>query len=346
MKKFLVTILTAACLLMLCGCGEEKRSLTVFNYGMYIDTSVLKQFTEETGIKIKYEEASTPEEMYSKYASGAINYDLMCTSDYMLNKLREDGELMTVDFSSFEHAANIGQDYWDMCKAFDPDNNYVLPYFWGTLGILYDTTRVSEPVTSWDVLFSGEYAGEIIMQNSMRDSFYIATKYLGYSLNTKDKDELLACQQLLIAQKDDVQSYLVDEVRDEIVAGNAIMGVIYNGEAYIAKGYNADLEYCIPSEGTNIWIDGWVVPKTCQDYEAACLFLDFLCREDIAMANFEEVCYSPCNLTTIANMPEDMQNEYAINPPMEDLATSETNTITDEDYMSYLDQLWKEFRNE
>ena len=117
--------------------------------------------------------------MYTKYKSGAIKYDLLCSTDYMLQKFIDEGELQKIDRSAMENSGNIGDKYWKLAAAFDPENAYTVPYFWGTLGILYDTTRVSEPVDSWDVLFNGDYAGEVIMQNSKRDTYMAALKYQG-----------------------------------------------------------------------------------------------------------------------------------------------------------------------
>lgn len=216
------------------GCAKETESgetLTVFNYGEYLDPEAIEMFTEETGIKILYEEAVTPEDLYTKYKSGAIEYDLLCTSDYMLEKLIQEGELQEIDTSSFEHIGNVGERYFEFSKSFDPENKYTLPYFWGTVGILYNKDKVKGEIDSWDVLFNGDYAGEVIMQNSMRDSYLVALKYLGYSLNTTAPGELKEAQDLLLAQKPDVQAYLVDEVREEMVAENAAVAVIYSGEA-------------------------------------------------------------------------------------------------------------------
>jgi len=217
-KKFTALVMTAVMIAMLCACGQKKEAetLTVFNYGEYLDPEMIELFTKETGIEIKYEEAVTPEEMYTKFKAGAIGYDLLCTSDYMLKRLINEDEVREIDFSTFQYKDNIGDKYWEFSKSFDPENKYTLPYFWGTIGILYDTTKVKEPVDSWDVLFNGEYAGDVIMQNSVRDTFMIAEKYLGYSLNTTDKDEIQKTYDLLLRQKPDVQAYLVDEARDEL----------------------------------------------------------------------------------------------------------------------------------
>ncbi len=338
--------LLLAGIFLLGGCGkkEPEEYLTVFNYGEYMDPEVLEQFTEETGIGIKYEEALTPEELYAKYSSGAISYDLVCSADYMIQRMIQEGEAQKVDFSSMEYAGNIGDRFWEFSQAFDPQNEYALPYFYGTIGILYDTTKVDAPIDSWGVLFNGSYKNDIIMQNSQRDTFMITLKYLGYSLNTSDEGELREALDLLIRQKPDVQAYLVDEARDEVVAGNAAMAVVYSGEAYLGHEYNENLAYVVPKEGSNVWIDSWIVTRKCENLEAASKFLDFLCREDIATKNFEYIYYSTPNEAVIANMDEELRNDPAITPTEEDMENCEVCTQTDEDVVNLYNELWKELK--
>lgn len=351
MKKRIAGVLLAGMLagIMICtvGCGEKKAengSLTVFNYGEYMDPDVLDQFTEETGIEIKYEEALTPEEMYTKYKSGAIEYDLLCSSDYMMQKLIEEGELQEIDAASMEYRENIGDKYWELATAFDPENRYTVPYFWGTLGILYDTTKVSKPVDSWEVLFSGEYAGDIIMQNSMRDTYMVALKYLGYSLNTGEEKELREAQELLLKQKPDVQAYLVDEARDEVVAGNAVMAVVYSGEAYLGNQYNEDLTYVIPKEGSNVWLDAWGISKNCKDPDAAQQFLDFLCREDIAAKNFEYIYYSTPNEAVIESLSEEEKANEALVPAEDATENCEVCVQAEPEIHDLMNELWKKLK--
>ena len=335
----------------LSGCSQDLdaaqktgASITVFNYSEYLEPEMLEQFTKETGIEVKYEEATTPEEMYTKYKSGGISYDLICTSDYMVKRLIDEGEAQKIDFSLMPNAANISQRFWDMSKPIDPDNAYALPYFWGTIGILYDTTKVKEPVKSWKVLFDGEYADDIIMQDSMRDTFMITLKYLGYSLNTDDEYEIREAANALFAQKPDVEAYLVDEVRDEIVAGNATMGVIYSGEAYLGNQYNSDLAYVIPEEGSNLWIDSWIMTRNCKEKDAAMKFLDFLCREDVATANFEYIYYSTPNEAVIEAMDPELRNNPAIVPTEESLVNCEVCTQFDPKTTELYNELWKELK--
>lgn len=353
MKRRIVSLVMAVVMVCSCflfaGCGKKTEivdTLTIFNYGEYIDPDVLDQFTEETGIDIKYEEALTPEEMYTKYKSGAIEYDLLCTSDYMLQKLISEGELQEIDMDALEYKDNIGEKYWEFSKAFDPENKYTVPYFWGTIGILYDTTKVNGPIDSWEVLFNHEYAGEIIMQNSMRDTFAVALKYLGYSLNTENEYELREAQGLLLKQKPDVQAYLVDEARDEVVAGNAAMAVIYSGEAYLGNQYNEDLAYVIPKEGSNVWLDSWGVTKYCDNMDAAQKFLDFLCREDIAMKNFEYIYYSTPNEAVIESLSGEERANETLVPTDDATENCEVYLQNSAETTELMNELWKELKSD
>lgn len=351
-KRIFKMIAVVLCLTMTCmllgGCGKKKDiigSLTIINYAEYLDPDLLEQFTDETGIEIKYEEALTPEEMYTKYSSGAIKYDLVCTADYMMKKMIDDGEFQKIPWDKMENKGNIGQKYYDFCKAFDANNEYCLPHFWGTIGILYDTTKVKGPIDSWDVLFNGEYAGDIIMQDSIRDTFMITLKYLGYSLNTDNEDEIRAAQQLLIKQKPDVQAYLVDEVRDEVVAGNAVMGVIYSGEAYLGKESNPNLEYVVPKEGSNVWIDCFAITKHCENTEYAAKFLDFLCREDVAKVNFEYIYFSTPNTKVIEGLSDEEKEDPTLVPPESSIENCEVCTQTDKKVTDLMNELWKELKS-
>ena len=349
MKKWVLVVIVACFAFALTGCGGSKEpteTLTIFNYGDYIEPGLLEQFEEETGIEIKYEEALTPEEMYTKYKSGAINYDLLCSTDYMIQKLIEEGEFQELDKSLLTNIDNIGDRYWEFSEAFDPGNKYTVPYFWGTLGILYDTTRVSEPVDSWDVLFNGKYADEIIMQNSMRDTFMMTLKYLGYSLNTNNKNEIREAYELLLKQKPDVQAYLVDEARDEVVAGNAIMAVVYSGEAYLGREYNENLAYVVPKEGSNVWLDSWGITKDCKNVEAAHKFLDFLCREDVGKTNFEYIYFSTPNEAVIASLTEEERNDETIVPPENATENCEVCIQVNSEVTELMNELWKKLKAE
>ena len=273
--------------------NDEK--LVVYNWGEYIDPEVLTIFEKETGIDVIYEEFETNEILYPKISSGAIAYDVICPSDYMIQRMIKNDLLSEIDFDNIPNLKNIGKQYLEQSRQFDPENKYSVPYCWGTVGILYNKTMVDEPVDSWSILWDEKYKDSILMQYSVRDAFGVALKYLGYSLNSTDLDELTEAKNLLIEQKPLVQAYVIDQVRDKMIGNEAAIGVIYSGEAIYTQKENSNLEYVIPKEGSNIWIDSWVIPKNAEHKENAEKFINFLCRPDIALMNFDYITYSTPN---------------------------------------------------
>ena len=269
--------------------------LVVYNWGEYIDPEVLTIFEEETGINVVYEEFETNEILYPKVSSGAIAYDVVCPSDYMIQRMIENDLLTEINFDNIPNIKNIGKQYMEQSRQFDPENKYSVPYCWGTVCILYNKTMVDEPVDSWSILWNPKYKDNILMQDSVRDAFGATLKYLGYSLNSTDLDELTEAKNLLIEQKPLVQAYVIDQVRDKMIGNEAALGVIYSGEAIYTQKENPNLEYVIPKEGSNIWIDSWVIPKNAEHKENAEKFINFLCRPDIALMNFEYITYSTPN---------------------------------------------------
>ncbi len=250
--------------------------------GEYIDPDTITMFEEETGIKVVYDEYETNEIMYPKVEAGATAYDVLCPSDYMIQKLIENDLLQEINFDNIPNVKNIGQQYFDQSQEFDPENKYSIPYCFGTVGILYNKTMVDEPVDSWSILWDEKYADNILMQDSVRDAFMVALKLKGYSMNTLDEGELNEAKQILIDQKPLVQAYVIDQVRDKMIGNEAAIGVIYSGEAIYTQRENADLEYVIPKEGTNVWIDSWVIPKNAPNKEKRRKVYRFLCAVKIS----------------------------------------------------------------
>ena len=282
----------------------NSKKVVVYNWGEYLDPEILTMFEEETGIDVVYEEFETNEILYPKISSGAIAYDVICPSDYMIQRMIKNDLLAEINFDNIPNIKNIGKEYMDQSRQFDPENKYSVPYCWGTVGILYNKTMVDEPVTSWSILWDEKYKDNILMQDSVRDTFGVTLKYLGYSLNSTDLDELTKARDLLIKQKPLVQAYVIDQVRDKMIGNEAAIGVIYSGEAIYTQKENPDLEYVVPKEGSNIWIDSWVIPKNAENKENGEKFINFLCRPDIALKNFEYITYSTPN-TEARKMIED-----------------------------------------
>lgn len=354
MKKFYMLSLPLAAALFLGGCRGtsdaadlDSNTLVVLNYGKYLEPSVIEQFEEETGIKIKLEEYESPEEMYTKFTAGSISYDVVCTSDYMVERLISEGEVSPIDFSGFSNYQNLNPDILEASRIFDPENQYSMPYFYGTLGILYNTTMVSQEETqSWNILWDDTYRDSIIMQNSVRDTFVPALRLLDYDINTEDDRELTDALALLIEQKPIVYAYYVDETADEMAAGNAAMALVYSGEAAYAMELNDDLSYSVPKEGSNLWIDSWFIPKRCTHRENAEKFLDFLCREDVAMANFEYVCYASPNQKVVDALDEEVKNDPTIFPPDEILENCTVYKQLGIDTTERYSYLWKTLKSE
>lgn len=352
MKKLLalvlVTIMSAS---LLGGCGSSGKypngKVYVYNWGEYIDEETLRMFEEETGIEVVYDEYETNEIMYPKVEAGASQYDVICPSDYMVRKMIDNDMLAELNWDNLPNAkANIGAQYYEQAEGFDPGNKYCVPYCWGTVGILYNTTMVDEPVTSWSILWDEKYADNILMQESVRDLFMVALKELGYSMNSTDKQELEEAKDLLIKQAPLVQAYVIDQVRDKMIGGEAALGVIYSGEAIYTQRENPDLAYVIPEEGTNVWIDGWVIPKNAPNKENAEKFIDFMCRGDIALLNFEYITYSTPNTAAQALIEdEDIRNSEIAFPDLSKYNNLEVFSYLGEDAEALYNELWKEVKS-
>jgi spermidine/putrescine transport system permease protein len=326
--------------------ASAGQQVVIYNWGEYIDPEVLDMFEEETGIDVVYEEFETNESMYPKVQAGAVAYDLVCPSDYMIQRMIANNLLDEINFDNIPNLKNIGTQYMEQSRAFDPENKYSVPYCWGTVGILYNKTMVDEPIDSWSVLWDKKYTDQILMQNSVRDALGIALKYCGYSLNSKDLDELNEAQQLLLEQKPLVQAYVVDQVRDKMISNEAAIGVIYSGEAIYTQSENQNLEYVVPKEGSNVWIDSWVIPKNAKNKENAESFINFLCRPDIAKMNFDYITYSTPNVAARELIEDDaIRNSTIAFPDNEVLNRCETyqylGTKVDEIY----NKLWREIKS-
>ncbi|SCY30452.1 ABC transporter substrate-binding protein [Butyrivibrio sp. INlla14] len=330
MKKRFVSILLTCALFssLLSGCGENDLSkypngkLYVYNWGEYIDEDVISEFEEEYGINVIYDMFETNEIMFAKLAQDNSAYDVVCPSDYMIQKLIENDMLKELDFSNIPNAKNIGDQYFEQSRDFDPENKYSVPYCWGTVGILYNKTMVDDPVDSWDILWNDKYNGQILMQDSVRDAMMVALLKNGYSLNTTNPDEIAVATADLVAQKPLVQAYVVDQVRDKMIGGEAALGVIYSGEAIYTARENPDLVYVVPKEGTNVWIDSWVITKDSKNSENAEKWIDFMCRGDIALKNFEYITYSTPNTVAQENIEDEaIKNSEVAFPDLSKIST-------------------------
>lgn len=335
---------------------KHSDELYVYNWGEYIDESVIEQFEEETGIKVTYDMFETNEEMYPIIEAGAVQYDVVCPSDYMIQKMAENDLLAELNFENIPNLEYIDPVYMEKSQSFDPQNKYSVPYTWGTVGILYNTKRLEElgaPVpTKWSDLWDERYRGEILMQDSVRDAFMVALKMKGYSLNSTDPAQLEEAKDLLLAQKPLVQAYVVDQVRDKMLNGEAAIGVIYSGELlYLQEeaeslGLDYELNYVMPEEGTNIWIDSWVIPYNARNKENAEKWINFLCRPDIALKNFEYITYATPNTGALELMDEEYRENTSVFPDTSKLTNSEVFQYLGTEADDLYNRLWKQIKSQ
>ena len=348
--RYLLFLLLLLVPFALTGCdmfAEEEDEgadvLYVYSWGDYISEDVLKQFEEETGIHVVLDEFDTNESMYPRIAEGAEAYDVLCPSDYMINKLIKKDLLQPLDFGKLAEAKkNIDPDFFQQVKAFDKGGQYTVPYCWGTVGIMYNTKLVHEPVDSWKILWEEKYRDNILMQDSARDAIMIPLKLLGKSMNTRDEEDLKAARDMLIQQKPLVQAYGVDDIRDKLSSGEAALGVIFSGEAINLMESNPDLQFQpAPKEGTNVWIDGWVIPKNARHVENAHKFIDYMCRPDIAAENFRRLGYSTPNTAVRAQVEEELEDKVEVAfPPEKVYKGQESYSYLGEELDKLYTKLW------
>jgi Spermidine/putrescine-binding periplasmic protein len=343
MKKVLSLVLLVALMgTLFTGCKKDDQVvLNVYNWGDYIDEDIFDIFEEETGIKVNYETYATNEEMYTKIKKGGTQYDIAIPSDYMIEKMIKEDLVEPIDLTKIPNYANIDTRFKNL--AFDPNNAYSVPYFWGTVGIIYNTNIITEPVDSWNVLWDEKYAGQFTMVDSQRDSIMVALKKLGYSMNTKSVAELEAARDALIEQKPNVLAYVGDNVKDMLISEETAMAVVWSGEASTVIQEYDNFEYALPKEGSNIWFDNVVIPKGAKNIDAAHQFIDFLCRGDIGFKNADYVGYATCNTETMKLLdPALMGTTYAY---PDDALLENFEIFSDPgDFITEYDRVWTELK--
>ncbi|MBN2851260.1 MAG: ABC transporter substrate-binding protein [Clostridia bacterium] len=324
MKKIVLFVLIMVMLITIgtTGCNSSSKvTLNVYNWGEYIDKDTIKMFEKEFDIKVNYKTFTTNEDMYVKITSGNAKYDVLFPSDYMIERLIEEDLLYKLNMENIPNSKFIADEFTS--PLYDPSNEYSVPYMWGTVGILYNKKMVTDVVDSWDILWNEKYSQQILMQDSQRDSLMVGLLKLGYSMNTTSEDEINQAKQLLIDQRPLVLGYVVDEVRDKMVNEEAALAVVWSGEAMIAKAENPDLEYVIPKEGSNIWVDAMVIPENSENKEAAELFINFMTRTDIALMNAEWVGYNTPQTQAYIQLEPDVKNDKSAYPDQSVIDTLE-----------------------
>ena len=349
MKKIL-SIVLCVCLTvttfgMLTSCGGSGETLNIFNWGQYIadgedDTrDLIAEFEELTGIKVNYETFDSNESMYAKLKLGGNSYDLIIPSDYMVARLIKEDMLEKVDYSAIPNYSNISDSYKNM--SYDPTNEYTVPYTVGIVGLIYNKKYVTDTVTGWETLFDSKYKDKILMFSNSRDAFAIGQSLVGVDPNTTNTDDLDKVSAKLLEQKPLVQEYVMDQIFDKMINETAWIAPYYAGDYLYMKERNDNLEFCLPEQGFNSFVDCMCIPKGSKNKSNAEKFMNFILDKDIQFANLDYIGYSsPFKRELI---PEEYINEVAY-PSEETLANSFMFEHLPTETLKYIDNLWVNVR--
>ena len=347
--KKIISLLTIGVLsaTMMVGCGKGTDSTTVlnvYNVGDYIDESLISKFEEETGIKVLYETYDTNETMYQKVKSGSTNYDLVFPSDYMVEKMINEGLVQKIDFENIPNMKYIDKSFLN--PIYDETNEYSVPYMWGTFGILYNKKMVKEPVDSWDILWDEKYKNRIFMFDTYRDTLGAALKKLGYSLNSENQKEIEEAKELLLEQRNLVDPvYGVDNGTTMIPAGESDINMIWSGEGLNLQAENPNLVYVVPKEGANFWIDSLCIPSNAKNVSGAEKFINFVSDKESALRIADEIGYTTPNKEARLEQPEEVRNNPNAYMPKEIMDRCEIYTDLPKDVKKEYDNAWIQIKS-
>ncbi len=326
-------------------------SLNVYNWGEYISDGtdgehidVNTAFEELTGIKVNYATFDNNESLYAKLKSGGAEYDVVIPSDYMIGKMIEEGMLAKLDLANIPNFSMIGEQYKG--RDYDPGNEYSVAYTWGVVGLIYNTTMVTEPVDSWSIMWDEKYKGDILMFDNPRDAFAIASRMLGLPLNPEDNQQIDQAAKALSEQRPLVQAYVMDQIFDKMQGGEAAIAPYYAGDAVTMNEVNPDLDFVIPKEGTNYFVDAMCIPASSQNQEAAEMYINFLCETQVALANTEVIGYSTPQVEAEAALPADIRDNTWMYPSEEVLGNTWTFNVLPKELNQHMDTAWHEMRTE
>ncbi|MBQ2798159.1 MAG: spermidine/putrescine ABC transporter substrate-binding protein [Ruminiclostridium sp.] len=332
---------------------DKGISINVYNWGEYISAGaeegtldVNAEFEKLTGIKINYTNFATNEELYAKLKGGGASYDVIIPSDYMISKMIKEELIQKINLDNIPNYKYIMDNFRNM--SYDPENEYSVPFTWGTVGIIYDETVIDlDPEEiDWDILWDETYMGQILMFDNPRDAFAISEIMLGYSINSENPDELTAAAEKLKQQKRVVQGYVMDEIFDKMGAGDALIAPYYAGDALTIMEENDALNFVVPKSGTNLFVDAMCIPTSSKQKEAAEMYINFMCEPDIAYSNIEYICYSTPHSAAF-EMLDDEVKESPITYPDEDFIAENTTVFVNlsDETNRLMQDLWTEMKS-
>ena len=308
---------------------KSDRVVNVCSWGEYIDEELITRFEEETGIRVNYQTAESNEALYSLIKMGGADFDVIVPSDYMIARLIEEDMLAELDYDNIPNFDLIDDTYKHL--SYDPENKYTVPYAWGTLGIIYNTAMVSEPITSWSAMFDPQYAGQVLMINNSRDAIGAALLSLGYSLNTTDESQLEEAFSLIKQAKDNgvYQAFVMDEVFGKMEGGNAAIAMYYAGDYLTMLENNEDLAFVIPEEGSNWFVDAMCVLKSSQHKDEAEEWINFIASTDANLANMDYIWYASPNTEALEEYPAYYQevNDEELDPELYEIMAPSEQTL-------------------
>lgn len=321
---------------------SQSDKLVIYNWGDYIDPDLITKFTDETGIEVQYETFDSNESMYTKIKQGGTTYDVAVPSDYMIDKMRKENLLIKLDKSKITGLENIGDKFLGL--SFDENNDYSVPYFWGTLGIVYNDTMVENAPEHWSDLWNSEYANNIMLVDGAREVMGVGLEVLGYSLNTKSLSELNAASQKLDDLTPNIKAIVGDEMKGYMINGDAAIGVTFSGEASEMLDSNKHLHYVVPSEGSNLWFDNLVIPKTAKHIDEAYAFINFMLRPENAAQNAKYIGYSTPNDAAKKLLPDDVKNNQSFYPSEETIENLEVYDNLGQKWLGIYNDLYLQFK--
>lgn len=304
---------------------SNEKVLYVYNWSEYMPDSVLKDFTKETGIQVKYSTYDSNEAMYAKVKTiGTSSYDIIVPSTYFVNKMSRENLLVKLDKSKLPNYKNL--DTKLLSKPFDPNNDYSIPYLWGSTGISYNANSVKEPIDSWNNLWNSEYKNNVLLNDDMREVFGMALKILGYSSNSTNPKEIEEAYKKLREILPNVKMFYSESQKQVYLNEEVRIGMNFNGEGFMANEENEAIKYIYPKEGALLWIDSLVIPKGAKNIDNAHVFINYLLKPEVSQVISEEIGYPSPNAKTLELLDEKTRNNRIIYPNEQDLVNSEFQT--------------------
>ena len=290
--------------------ARSERVVNVCSWGEYIDESLITEFEEQTGIRVNYQTAESNEALYSLIKMGGADFDVIVPSDYMIARLIQEDLLAELNYDNIPNFQLMDPQFTHL--SFDPENKYTVPYTWGSVGIIYNTTMVDEPITSWGAMFDEKYAGQVLMINNSRDALMAALCYLGYDINTTDESQLEEAFQLIYDAKNKgvYQAFVMDEIFGKMEGGNAAIAMYYAGDYLTMLENNEDLAFVVPDEGSNWFVDAMCVLKSSQHRAEAMEWINFIASTESNLANMDYIWYASPNAEALAEYPAYYEAEY------------------------------------